>query len=189
MNLKRLSIIQAISLTVFLCCIGYLFDVFFSYNVKEDSVVSLEVTVDDIDVTGSGKKSDVFIKSHEYSAILGLPYEVTSRMDMTDVKTIKKGDKLNVSVISRRVKRLNTSKSVNISAIEKDGKAVLSLTDYNGYMRKASEVKAVYVGIALCISVAGIIYSTMKKTIHYVEKREAEERKRLEALLNRKLDD
>ena len=93
---------------------------------------------------------------------LYLQQSICNEMGVEDIEALKIGEKISFRVEKAKAEQLDKAEFVNIAALKTEMKVILSLEDYNGYMRDAAYPARMAGGAIAMLSLFGALFFWVK---------------------------
>lgn len=129
---------------------------------SEDNTVLFTATVKNTEIMDTGENISVEINTKEFKAGLYLQQSICNEMGVEDIEALKIGEKISFRVEKAKAEQLDKAEFVNIAALKTEMKVILSLEDYNGYMRDAAYPARVAGGAIAMLSLFGALFFWVK---------------------------
>ncbi len=129
---------------------------------SEDNTVLFTATVKSTVFMDTGENISVEINTEEFKAGLYLQQSICNEMGVEDIEALKIGEKISFRVEKAKAEQLDKAEFVNIAALKTEMKVILSLEDYNGYMRDAAYPARMAGGAIAMLSLFGALFFWVK---------------------------
>lgn len=156
------KIAAIIFLLIFIVTTGILISMGGIDRQSEDNTVLFTATVKNTEIVDTGEHISAEIHTEEYKAGLYLSKSICDGMETEDIEALKAGEKISFRVENTKVAQLDQAEFVNITAMKTETKEILSLDDYNRYMRDAAYPARTAGGVVTMLSLFGALFFGVK---------------------------
>ena len=131
-------------------------------SMGEDNTVLFTATVKSTVIMDTGENISVEINTEEFKAGLYLQQSICNEMGVENIEALKIGEKISFRVEKAKAEQLDKAEFVNIAALKTEMKVILSLEDYNDYMRDAAYPARMAGGAIAMLSLFGALFFWVK---------------------------
>ncbi len=134
-NIK--AILSIVFILLFLIMIGLVVSTKNVDKQNEKTTTLYEATVTEVKVNDAVKDIHIEIYSEEYTTMLFLTDNICEYIDLKKVEELERGQKIFFRVANEKTHHINKSKFVDIVSLTTETKEIISLQDYNKYMKES----------------------------------------------------
>ncbi|MBE6713383.1 MAG: hypothetical protein E7580_07700 [Ruminococcaceae bacterium] len=141
LRIKRIKFDVFILLLSLFCFVGSVGNAFFineSTKLTEEKTVEVIATFDSITVSGeeNNLSAEIYTKEYENSFLISL--SICNRINLDDLRGLKKGDTLFIGIVKEYEKQINQDQVVfmDIVSLRTDSQIIFDLEDHNAYVKE-----------------------------------------------------
>lgn len=129
--------VMLFSLLFFLGSIGIIFFMNKADKFTEEKIIEQRATLKDIEISNSNKVfAEIYTREYENSFLISTI--VCGKINLNDLRSLKKGDTLFVGIKKENEKLANQVEFIDIVSLRTESQSIFSLDDYNKYMNESA---------------------------------------------------
>ena len=132
------TVVMFIFVLLFVVMIGLLISMSKIDKQTEDTTTFYTATVVDVSINTVGDNTFAEIYTNEYSTALYVSTNIGNNIKIDDMENLTNGQRIIFGIEKAKVEQMDKVEFVNITSLKTDTKDIISLDDYNKYIRNSA---------------------------------------------------